>query len=130
MTDGLEKYEVLAHRLRKASYQEESCGVAAEAITELVAMVREARRDTGNSVKRQFEWKKRAEAAERIIEQQAKALEKARNDARNNALEEAAKIAEKQRPLVDIQDGIMRLGFLQAGIEIADAIRAVKREGK
>jgi hypothetical protein len=40
------------------------------------------------------------------------------------AIEAAAKVAEQQRPMVDCQ-GIMRLGFLQGGMEIASAIRAL-----
>ena len=40
------------------------------------------------------------------------------------AIEACANVAEQQRPMVDCQ-GIMRLGFLQGGMEIAGAIRAL-----
>ena len=40
------------------------------------------------------------------------------------AIEACAKVAEQQRPMVDCQ-GIMRLGFLQGGMEIASAIRTL-----
>ena len=40
------------------------------------------------------------------------------------AIKACANVAEQQRPMVDCQ-GIMRLGFLQGGMEIAGAIRAL-----
>lgn len=44
-------------------------------------------------------------------------------------IEECAKVAEERRPMVDIQ-GVFRLGFLQGGMEIANAIRALNKGGE
>lgn len=45
---------------------------------------------------------------------------------REAVIEECARVAEDRLPSIELQDGMVRLGFLQAGMEIAAAIRTLK----
>jgi hypothetical protein len=70
----------------------------------------------GNQMQREVNYGRFADAALAILTREIAAARKA-------ALEEAAKVAIGKRPPVNFDSGIMRLGYLSAGNDIAAAIR-------